>query len=101
MLKSSVHGGGRGQGVLFTRTLIFQSFEQKRLFQKGVYMRTSKKVQILLENGINQQFLADYLEISKATMSRIKNDGLNLTKKGSEKLDIFIENLQNILRGLE
>lgn len=64
-------------------------------------MRTSKKVQILLENGINQQFLADYLEISKATMSRIKNDGLNLTKKGSEKLDIFIENLQNILRGLE
>lgn len=64
-------------------------------------MRTSKKVQILLENGINQQFLADYLEISKATMSRIKNDGLNLTKKGSEKLDIFIENLQNILRVLE
>ena len=59
-------------------------------------MITSKKVQILLENGINQQFLADYLEISKATMSRIKNDGLNLTKKGSEKLDIFIENLQNI-----
>ena len=64
-------------------------------------MRTSKKVHILLENGITQQILADYLEISKATMSRIKNDGLNLTKKGSEKLDIFIENLQNILRGLE
>ena len=64
-------------------------------------MKSSEKVQILLKNGIQQQFLADYLGIGRNTMSRVKLEGLNLTKKGSEKLDMFIENLQNILRGLE
>lgn len=64
-------------------------------------MKSSEKVQILLKNGIHQQFLADYLGIGRNTMSRVKLESINLTKKSSEKLDIFIKDLSNILRGLE